>query len=166
MSLGEQTNASWECTKVLRESPASRPEKSPVSVIPSGARNLSFVGLRSRDLLRRRSRRVVSVSRLNDQFLRLRGQRNLVIARPCIFFRGIRQAILIAQIFLDLRIYFVQRFFFLNFVQSSARGFRNLLQNFLSVRPLFLWISSSAPPASPLAHCKSAARPVFFVILE
>ncbi len=101
-----------------------------------------------------------------DQIFLLRRQRNLVIAGSFIVFRRVRQAVLIAQIFLDLRINFVYRFFFRNFVQFSAGGLGNLLQNFLSVRPLFLRRSSSAPPASTLAHAKSAAISVFFVILE
>src|SRR5712672_2717783 len=132
----EWPNVSWERTKVLRPEQASRTrEMSRVRHSERSEESL-FRRLKRRDLLRQRLCRVVSIPRLNEQVFLFRGHRDFVIARSFIFFRRVRQAVLVAQFLFKFGISFVYRLFFRNFVQSSAGGFGNLLQNFLSVWPL------------------------------
>src|SRR3984957_12698998 len=78
-------------------------------------------------------------------------------------------AVLIPQLFFDLRVNLVDRLFLRHFEQSPARLARNLFQNFLSVDTFGHPLAATAPPAThrTAAHTKSRTpSAVTLVILE
>src|SRR5271170_544176 len=84
---------------------------------------------------------------------------NFVVADRVSFVGGVGEAVLVAQVFLDLGIDGVDGFFFGDFEHAAAGFFGNLLEDFLAVGALLLRIpvAAAAPAHSAVAtHSKTA----------
>src|ERR1700675_2394570 len=97
-------------------------------------------------------RREISVPRLHHQLFLFRGHMQLVISRSRVFIRRVTQTVLIPQFLFNLRVNLFNGLFLRNLEQSPTGLFRNLLQYFFPINPLFLGTSSSTPPRSKRPH--------------
>src|SRR5271169_1775590 len=87
---------------------------------------------------------------------------NLVVADRVSFIRGVGEAVLVAQVFLDIGVDGIDRFFLGDFEHAAAGFLGDLLKDFLAVGALLLRrISSTAATAYPKS---TGAAVVFFFV--
>src|SRR5580700_9988116 len=89
---------------------------------------------------------------------------NLMVADGVALVWGVREAVLVAQIFFDLGVDGVNRLLFGDFEHAPACFLGKLLEDFLAVGALFLWWESAAVHSAMLPHPESAGTAVFFVV--
>src|SRR5580704_4174790 len=91
---------------------------------------------------------------------------NLVVTDCVVLVWGVREAVLVAQIFLDLGVDCVNRLLFGDFEHAPACFPGKLLEDFLSVGALLLWRESTAAAvhSAVLPHPESAGTAVSLVV--
>src|SRR5271170_1368784 len=95
---------------------------------------------------------------------------NFVVADRVSFVGGVGEAVLVAQVFLDLGIDGVDGFFFGDFEHAAAGFFGNLLEDFLAVGALLLrrvasTAATAAHSAAVTSHTKSAGSAVVILFI-
>src|ERR1700722_12287041 len=89
---------------------------------------------------------------------------DLVIAERVALVRGVRGAVLVPQVFLNLGVDCVDGLFFGDFEHAPTSFLGNLLEDFLAVGTLLLWREPAAVPTTVPAHTESAGTGVFFLV--
>src|SRR5580704_4757386 len=91
---------------------------------------------------------------------------NLVVADCVALIRGVREAVLVAQIFFYLGVDCVNRLLFGDFEHAPACFLGKLLEDFLAVGALLLWRESTAAavPSAVLPHPEFPGTAVSFVV--
>src|SRR4029077_3711738 len=110
---------------------------------------------------------VVAVAGLDyEVFLFGDDEMNLVVAERVALVRRVGEAVLVAQVFLNLGVDFVPRVLLGDLEDPPAGFLGNLLEDFLAVGPFFLPRVPAASAATPhgAAHSKSAGTVTLFLI--
>src|SRR4029077_12810146 len=91
---------------------------------------------------------------------------NLVVAERVALVRSVGEAVLVAQVFLNLGVDFVHRVLLGDLEEPPAGFLGNLLEDFLAVGPFFLPRVPAAPAAAAhrAAHPESAGTATLFLI--
>jgi len=105
---------------------------------------------------------VVTVAGLNDEvFLLGDDELNFVVADCVAFVRGVGEAVLVAQVFLNLRLNLVDRILLGDLEKPPARFLGNLLEDFLAVWAFLLprIPATASATTSATAHWAADAKP-------
>src|SRR4051812_46362674 len=104
-------------------------------------------------------RRIISLTRLHLIVLLLRGDLYAAELAAAVTFvvRRVAQAVLVAQVFLNVSVVFFHVFFFRAFEHAPAGLLRQPLQHFLSI--MFFFWPAAASSSARISATTAAARP-------